>query len=246
VILDLFRRIHQGTLDAHARRAVARSGLDAAAQEDLDILRWMPSPREWWRLAYTPGGELVGLAAPSRTYNDPAVGYIGVVSEHRGHGYAYDLLVEVTHLLAAEGVDRIVAGTDTTNTPMVATFAKAGYPVDQERIDLIRSDASGGECMRRGPHPPGPRCLRARSPTQILTTAARRTAHPGSRRATCRTLGRPLRVTRVQFTSHTTKRRGSSTRRRGPATTAPGLQADSLVHVDVGGHRPVGGGGDVP
>jgi hypothetical protein len=46
VILDLFRRIHQGTLDAHARRAVARSGLDAAAQEDLDILRWMPSPRE--------------------------------------------------------------------------------------------------------------------------------------------------------------------------------------------------------
>jgi RimJ/RimL family protein N-acetyltransferase len=59
-----------------------------------------------------------------------------VVPEHRGHGYAYDLLVEATHLLVAEGAERIVAGTDTTNTPMAASFAKAGYPVEQHRIDL--------------------------------------------------------------------------------------------------------------
>jgi hypothetical protein len=51
VILDIFRRVHQGTLDAHAQRVIAGSGLDAAAAEDLEILRLMPSPREWWRLA---------------------------------------------------------------------------------------------------------------------------------------------------------------------------------------------------
>ena len=136
-ILDVFRRIHQGSLDAHARRTIAGSGLDAAAQESLDYLRWKPSPREWWRLAYTPAGELVGLSVPSRNYGDPVIGYIAVLPEHRGHGYAYDLLVEATHLLADEGADRIVAGTDQTNFPMAAAFAKAGYTIAQERIDLV-------------------------------------------------------------------------------------------------------------
>ncbi|NUW41276.1 GNAT family N-acetyltransferase [Nonomuraea rhodomycinica] len=137
VIFEVFRRVHQGSLDAHARRTIAESGLDAAAREDLDLLRWLPSPREWWRLAYTPGGDLVGLTVPAANPNAAIVAYVGVVPEHRGNGYAYDLLAEATHLLVAEGVERIVAGTDQGNLPMAATFAKAGYPIDQERIDLI-------------------------------------------------------------------------------------------------------------
>jgi len=137
VILDIFRRVHRRTLDAHARRVIAASGLDAAAQEDLDFLRWLPSPRQWWRLAYTIGGDLVGLTAPCRNYTDPVIGYIAVVPEQRGHGYAYDLLAEATRLLAAEGADRIVASTDITNLPMAATFAKAGYPVAQHRMDFV-------------------------------------------------------------------------------------------------------------
>jgi RimJ/RimL family protein N-acetyltransferase len=136
VILDVCRRVLRDSLDAHARRAVATSGPDAAAREDLDILLWMPSPREWWRLAYTPDGDLVGLTVPCRNYSDPVVGYVAVLPEHRGHGYAYDLLAEATHLLVGEGADRIVANTDVTNTPMAATFAKAGYPITQHRIDL--------------------------------------------------------------------------------------------------------------
>jgi len=137
VILDVFRRVHRGTVDAHARHATAASGLDAAAREDLDFLRWLPSPREWWRLAYTPGGDLAGLAVPARNHADPIIGYIAVVPEQRGHGYAYDLLAEATHLLVAEGADRIVASTDVPNTRMAATFAKAGYPVTEHRIDLV-------------------------------------------------------------------------------------------------------------
>ncbi|MEC3981771.1 GNAT family N-acetyltransferase [Amycolatopsis sp. H20-H5] len=137
VILDVFRRLTEGSLDAHARRLVAESGVEAAAQDDLDFLLWMPGPREWWRLAYTPDGELVGLAVPGRNHNDPVTGYIGVLPEHRGHGYAYDLLVEATHLLAAEGVDRIVASTDVPNLPMAKAFAKAGYPITEHRYDFV-------------------------------------------------------------------------------------------------------------
>ena len=137
VILDVFRRVHRSTLDAHTRRTIAASGLDAAAQEDLDYLRRMPGPREWWRLGYTAGGDLAGLAAPTRNYTEPVVGYIAVVPEQRGHGYAYDLLAEATRLLVAEGADRIVAATDVTNLPMAATFAKADYQVAQHRIDFV-------------------------------------------------------------------------------------------------------------
>jgi RimJ/RimL family protein N-acetyltransferase len=137
VILDVLRRVHHGSLDAHVRRAIAASGPDATAQEDLDILRRMPGPRDWWRLACTPGGELAGLTVPCRNYTDPVIGYIAVVPEQRGHGYAYDLLAEATRLLAAAGADRIIADTDVTNTPMAAAFAKAGYPIDQHRIDFV-------------------------------------------------------------------------------------------------------------
>jgi RimJ/RimL family protein N-acetyltransferase len=137
VILAVFRQINTGSLDAHVRRTIAASGLEASAQEQLDFLRWMPSPREWWRLAYTPAGDLVGMTIPCEHYSDPVVGYIGVVPAHRGHGYAYDLLVETTQLLAAQGAKRIVAGTDTGNFPMAATFAKVGYAIEQHRIDLV-------------------------------------------------------------------------------------------------------------
>jgi RimJ/RimL family protein N-acetyltransferase len=137
VILDVFRRVHAGSLDAHVRRTVAEHGLDAAAREDLDIMRWMPAPRDWWRLAYTREGDLVGFVLPTRNAYDPVIGYVAVLPEHRGRGYAYDLLVEGTHDLVSYGADRIVAGTDVGNVPMAKAFAKAGYPVTQHRIDLV-------------------------------------------------------------------------------------------------------------
>jgi GNAT superfamily N-acetyltransferase len=117
VFLDVFRRINVGSLDAHVRATISEKGLDASARQELDYLRWLPSPREWWLLAYDAADELVGLSVPAHHYSDPLIGYIGVVPEHRGHGYSYDLLAEATHRLVATGVDHIVAGTDTTNTP---------------------------------------------------------------------------------------------------------------------------------
>jgi RimJ/RimL family protein N-acetyltransferase len=135
-ILDVLRRIVVGSLDAHEKRTRDEDGVDAAARDELAFLNWMPSPREWWRLAYTPDGEVVGLTVPGRNYSNPVIGIIGVVPEQRGHGYAFDLLVEATHMLVGEGVEEIVAETDSTNTPMAANFAKAGYPITQERVYL--------------------------------------------------------------------------------------------------------------
>lgn len=136
-ILDVLRQVHSTTLDAHALRTITEQSLDAAARDELNFLNWMPSPREWWRLAFTRSGELVGITVPGRNYTGPVIGFIGVVPAQRGHGYGYDLLVEATRMLVTEGADRIVAGTDTTNHPMAAGFARAGYPITQERVYLV-------------------------------------------------------------------------------------------------------------
>lgn len=135
-IADVLRRVMVGTLDAHDRKAIATGGVEAAIEENLEFLHWLPSPRAWWRLAYTPGGDLVGIHVPARNPTGPCVAFIGVVPEQRGHGYAFDLLAECTHDLVGYGATRIIAGTDQGNTPMAANFARAGYPIAQEKLDF--------------------------------------------------------------------------------------------------------------
>ncbi|MCX4767124.1 GNAT family N-acetyltransferase [Streptomyces sp. NBC_01275] len=136
VFFDALRRIHSDTLDAHARRAIKEGGLDRAAQSELDFFRWCPSPRAWWQLAWTPDGELAGVHIPAHNPSGPCVGFIGVLPEHRGHGYAYDLLAECTHHLVERGAEFIAAATDQGNFPMAAHFTKAGYPVVRERVNF--------------------------------------------------------------------------------------------------------------
>lgn len=134
VFFDALRRIHSVTLDAHALKAIEAGGLDRAAQEEMDFFRWCPSPREWWQIARTPQGDLAGIHIPAHNPSGPCIGFIGVVPEQRGHGYAYDLLAECTHYLAERGAAFIAGATDQGNFPMAAHFAKAGYPVERERI----------------------------------------------------------------------------------------------------------------
>ncbi|GAB7035782.1 GNAT family N-acetyltransferase [Streptomyces sp. NPDC021749] len=137
VIRGVVRRIQEGSLDAHDLDDIARYGRDGAVEELLRILTWMPSPRSWWRLAYTRAGELAGFHVPAHNPSGPCIGFIGVLPEQRGNGYAHDLLVECTHDLVARGATRIAAATDQTNLPMAAHFERVGYPVSEERIDFV-------------------------------------------------------------------------------------------------------------
>ncbi|MFF3875529.1 GNAT family N-acetyltransferase [Streptomyces sp. NPDC001978] len=145
VFFDALRRIHSVTLDAHARAAIETGGVDLAAQEEIDFFHWCPSPREWWQLAHTPDGDFVGIHIPAHNPETPCIGFIGVVPEQRGHGYAYDLLAECTHYLAEHGAESIAASTDQGNFPMAAHFGTAGYPVVRERVNFrARPDVSAG------------------------------------------------------------------------------------------------------
>jgi GNAT superfamily N-acetyltransferase len=136
VFVDALRRIHSVTLDAHAQLAIRQGGVEKAAQEEIDFFRWCPSPREWWQVARTPEGDLAGIHIPAHNPSGPCIGFIGVVPEQRGHGYARDLLAECTHYLAERGAEFIAAATDQGNFPMAAHFAAAGYPIIRERANF--------------------------------------------------------------------------------------------------------------
>ncbi|GAA2547846.1 GNAT family N-acetyltransferase [Streptomyces levis] len=136
VFFDALRRIHSATLDAHALLAIEEGGLDQAAQQELDFFHWCPSPRDWWQVAYTPEGETAGIHIPAHNPSGPCVGFIGVMPDQRGRGYAYDLLAECTHFLVERGAEFVTAATDRGNVPMAANFAKAGFPVVRERLNF--------------------------------------------------------------------------------------------------------------
>jgi ribosomal protein S18 acetylase RimI-like enzyme len=125
-LLAVVRGTVDGTLDAHARRDVARSGIDGAARAIADEL---PGPRSLVRLASDPAGRCVGITVPGVRPWGADISYVGVLPEHRGNGYADELLLEASHLLAEGGATEITAATDEGNTPMAASFARCGYAV---------------------------------------------------------------------------------------------------------------------
>ena len=125
-LLAVVRGTLAGTLDAHARRDMARDGVDAAARA---IVEELPGPRSLVRLAYDPTGRCVGMTVPGLRPWGADISYVGVLPEHRGNGYADELLLEASHLLVEGGATEIVAATDVGNSPMAAAFARCGYLV---------------------------------------------------------------------------------------------------------------------
>jgi ribosomal protein S18 acetylase RimI-like enzyme len=125
-VLALVRGTLEGTLEAHARRDVARDGVDAAARA---IVEELPGPRSLVRLAYDPATSCVGITVPGLRPWGADISYVGVLPEHRGNGYADELLLEASHLLVEGRAAGIVAATDVGNAPMAAAFARCGYLV---------------------------------------------------------------------------------------------------------------------
>ncbi|MGW0481725.1 GNAT family N-acetyltransferase [Nonomuraea sp. NPDC003214] len=139
---EAFRQAAEGSLDHHTRQALLVKDAAAVAREDLDDYLRMPGERSWWRLAYTPGGELAGFALPSANQAGPVVGYLGVLPAHRGRGYAAELLAEITRSHAGRGATRIAADTDAGNVPMARTFERAGYELFAVRLVLSHDPAN--------------------------------------------------------------------------------------------------------
>jgi RimJ/RimL family protein N-acetyltransferase len=138
VFVEIFRRVLDGSLDATTTKAASAFGPETQARLDVAFYRdKMHGDRAWWRVAQTSDGQLVGFGVPSRNAEVPVVAYLGVLPEHRGHGYIADILAEITRVLVAEaGAETIQADTDLANQPMATAFERAGYRNFARRVVL--------------------------------------------------------------------------------------------------------------
>lgn len=130
----LFARVAAGSLDAHTLDMVAREGIDALADDDLEFYLSLPGNRAAWRVAHLHEGTVIGFIIPTRTAYDASISYLGVLPEHRGHGYVHDLLAEMVHIHHDDGQLRIVGTTDAANLPMRSAFERASFTVIRVRI----------------------------------------------------------------------------------------------------------------
>ena len=121
---------------------MARAGRDTLDRNDrwyrghMDEAHWAAQMMEYlqeqdsqsWLVASEPAGDPVGMVAVSTL--DPGVAtvtFIGVLPEHRGHGYGHDLLQAATSAAHRRGFAEMFSDVDTLNQPMIDTMRNAGH-----------------------------------------------------------------------------------------------------------------------
>jgi len=131
------RDVLVGSLDVADRTLTARVGLERAARETVrDLLA--SDPWQCLHLAYDAGSEPVGLVSWIGAPGGPGyVLQVGVVRGCRGRRYGQRLLELATCALVEAGCRSLVADVDITNTPMAAAFARVGWTVAEQRIDML-------------------------------------------------------------------------------------------------------------
>ena len=131
------REVMRDTLDAHDRALIDRHGFDRACEESLQFLV-TADPVDRIHLAFNCSGEVVGMVSGDvLPQQRGVVNFVGVVRDHRGHGYGGQLLAWQTQQVLASGATILIADTDNENVPMARHFADVGWPQTETRIDLM-------------------------------------------------------------------------------------------------------------
>jgi predicted N-acetyltransferase YhbS len=130
--VEAMRMVSEGTLDREIQGERERLGAERAAREFFDDARRVEHEPSWWRLAYTPEEEFVGLVMPAEPPGFLTIFYVGVVPGMRGKGYVEDLLATGTTTLLEvrrkKGEEKpLRADTDLSNWPMAAAFERVGW-----------------------------------------------------------------------------------------------------------------------
>ena len=128
------------SLDESDQYTVPKIGIDRAVDDVYEVSKQYFEERAgWWRAAIDSQGRRVAFVLttvfvdPSRWKEGKPQGtilYMGVLPEHRGHGYALELIEEATRTCVRADCWRVFCDTGSGNYPIVIAFQKAGY---QER-----------------------------------------------------------------------------------------------------------------
>ncbi|BAZ16993.1 GCN5-related N-acetyltransferase [Calothrix sp. NIES-4071] len=125
--IDAIECVSSGSLDRTIKQEMEEMGAFEYADEYFKRMKALKYKSTWWQLAYTLDKALVGLVMPAENDGGAIIGYLGVVPEQRGYGYAKELLAQATQTLLSDGATRIRSDADVNNIPMVAAFGRAGY-----------------------------------------------------------------------------------------------------------------------
>jgi ribosomal protein S18 acetylase RimI-like enzyme len=118
---------YEGTKDSWITRTIEERGTFGAARADFLDYQAMEHQPEWWELAYTDNGALAGVIMAARNPGSAVIGFVGVVPEQRGRGFAVDLVRRGTEVLVESGATEIRGDCDRDNIGMVKAFERAGY-----------------------------------------------------------------------------------------------------------------------
>lgn len=141
--IEAIRQVTRDTLDQDDLDSVLEYGEEKAARHYFAILEELDNRKDWWKLGFTDQNQLVGLVVPQKPGESTGViNYIGVVPEHRGHGYGKDLLEEGIRVLRENNVSEIIADIDAANFPMENALLAQGFEPDASLL-VMKKDLEG-------------------------------------------------------------------------------------------------------
>lgn len=135
----VFEAVTVGTLDRDDQDCVIAFGSREAAARYINQLKEIDFTEDWWRLAYD-GETCVGLVVAQRfSESEGAINYLGVLPEHRGKGYSEDLILEALRLMAAGGIEEIIADIDEDNHPLDRLLTALNFEMNSSMYVLKAS-----------------------------------------------------------------------------------------------------------
>jgi len=135
VLVEAIGMVMSDSMDRSDHKAVREHDAKTAAEQFVaEAKDYFAYQLAWWQLGYDDKGNLVGFVQPVTFPNcqkdgleEATIYYVGILPEHRGKGYGYDLLCKATRLLQDMGVWQIWCDTDVYNKAMIQTFKRTGY-----------------------------------------------------------------------------------------------------------------------
>ena len=127
-----------GDIDAYVRLHRAAFGTTYLTRERRAA--WHDQPGydpELDRVLIDDRGDLVAFCVCWATGGSAELGTIGVLPEHRGHGFGRQIAREALHRLTERGVRDVTMSTSSTNVAMLAVAAAEGF-VEERRTHWLR------------------------------------------------------------------------------------------------------------
>jgi GNAT superfamily N-acetyltransferase len=126
-IIALIGNTSEGCRDSQIVFYRQRLGPLADAEMTLQMMESARYESRWWRVALSPDSKTVGIILLVVAFGEPAIGYIGIVPDHRGRNIASYLITESWSLMKQQGHSTLSAEADERSVSMHRALTKSQF-----------------------------------------------------------------------------------------------------------------------